>query len=115
MPRKCYLGLANNHDLIHDTTDLVAYSLEHYDEVKDIVDCHLTHKKTNKYCNKDKTGIRFMKAFQLFKILNINTGKPISPMPLTEEILHTQFYDKVDEYKTLGYVYKDFLQTVEIR
>ena len=24
-------------------------------------------------------------------------------MPLTEEIMHTQFYDKVDEYNTLDY------------
>ena len=24
-------------------------------------------------------------------------------MPSTEEIMHTQFYDKVDEYNTLGY------------
>ena len=30
--------------LFNGTTYLIAYSLEHYDEVKDIVDCHLIYK-----------------------------------------------------------------------
>ena len=68
--------MVNNHYVINDTTDLTAYNLEHYDEVKDIADCHLAYKKTDKYYNKDKTGTRFIKAFQLFKILKVNIGKP---------------------------------------
>ena len=31
-------------------------------------------------------------------------------MLLTEDIMHTHFYDKVDEYNNIG-LYKDFLQT----
>ena len=50
---------------MNDTTDLTAYSLEHYDEVKDIDDCHLIYKKPDKYYNKDKTGTRCINAFQL--------------------------------------------------
>ena len=100
----------SNHYFINDTADLTAYSLEHYDEVKDIVDFHLIYKKTGKYYNEDKSGNRFIKAFQVFELLNNNIGKLISPMPLTEEIMHTQFYDKVDECKTLDYT-KKFLQT----
>ena len=42
--------------VINYTTDLTAYSLEHYDEVKDIDDCHLIYKTTGKYYNKDKSG-----------------------------------------------------------
>ena len=30
-----------------------------------------------------------------------NVGSLIVPMPLTEEVMRTQFYDKVDEYETL--------------
>ena len=88
--------MVNNHYFINDTTYLTAHSLEHYDEVKDIIGCHLIYKKTDKYHNKDKTGTRFIKAFQVFKLLTINMGKLITPMPLTEEIMHTPFYDKVD-------------------
>ena len=32
-----------------------------------------------------------------------NVGKLITPMPLTEEVMRTQFCDKVDEYGTLEY------------
>ena len=63
--------MVNNHYFVNDTTDLTAYSLEHYDEVKDIDDCNLIYKKTNKYYNEEKTKSRFIKAFQLFKILKI--------------------------------------------
>ena len=31
-------------------------------------------------------------------------------MPLTEEIMHTQFYDKADEYKTLDYTKTSYKQ-----
>ena len=31
-------------------------------------------------------------------------------MPLTEEIMHTQFYDKVDEYNTLDYTKNSYKQ-----
>ena len=64
----------------------------------------------HKYYNKDKTGSLFINAFQLFKILKNNIGKLISPMPLTEEILHTHFYDKGDEYNTLDYTTNSYKQ-----
>ena len=44
---------------------------------------------------------RFSKAFQLFKMLMDNVDKLISLMELTDEGLNTQFYDKVNDYKTL--------------
>ena len=47
-------GLVNNHYVINDTTELTAYSLDHYDEVKDIDGCHLIYKNTGKYYNKEK-------------------------------------------------------------
>ena len=42
-------------------------------------------------------------TFQLFKILNNDIGKLVTPMPLTDDIMHTQSYNKVDEYNTLYY------------
>ena len=32
-----------------------------------------------------------------------NVDKLITPIELTDEVSHTQFYDKVNDYKTLGY------------
>ena len=37
-----------------------------------------------------------------------NIDKPITPMELTDEVLNTQFYDKVDDYKTLEYNPENF-------
>ena len=34
----------------------------------------------------------------------------ITPMPLTEEIMNTQFYDKVDDYNTLEYTNNSYKQ-----
>ena len=48
------IGLVTNHYFINDTTELTAYSLDHYDEVKDIDGCHLIYKNTGKYYNKEK-------------------------------------------------------------
>ena len=45
----------------------------------------------------------FITSFQLFKILIDNVDKLIIPMGLTYAVLNTQFYDKVDDYKTLEY------------
>ena len=45
----------------------------------------------------------FIQAFQVFKILIDTDDKLIIPMKLTDEVLNTQFYDKVGEYKTLQY------------
>ena len=32
-----------------------------------------------------------------------SVDKLITPMELTDDVLNTQFYDKVDDYKTLEY------------
>ena len=36
-----------------------------------------------------------------------NADKLITPMELTDEVLNTQFYDKVNDYKTLEYNFKN--------
>ena len=80
---------------------MTSYSLEHYEEIKDIKDCNKIFKKYNDKYN--KSNDRFIKAFQFFKTLMDNVDKLITPMELTDEVLNTQFYDKVDDYKTLEY------------
>jgi len=98
---KYNIGLVKEHYFINDDTELTSYCLENYEEVKEIKECNKIYNKLNdKY---KKRNDRFIKAFQLFKILISNVGKLITPMPLTEEVMRTQFYDKVDEYETLEY------------
>ena len=95
------MGSVKGHYFINDYTELTSYCLEHYEEVNDIKDCNTTFKTYNdKY---KKCNDIFIKAFQVFKILNDNVDKLIIPMELTDEILNTQFYNKVDDYKTLQY------------
>ena len=82
-------------------TELTPYSVDTYEEIKDIKDCNKIYKKFN---DKYKRGNdRFVKAFQVFKVLVDNADKLITPMELTDEVLNTQFYDKVNDYKTLEY------------
>ena len=66
-------------------------------------------RNTGKYYKKDKSGKTFIKTFQVFKLFN-NIGKLIAPMLLTEEIMHTQLYDKVDEYNTSDYTKNSYKQ-----
>ena len=81
---------------------MTSYCLEHYEEVKDIKDCNKIYEKSND--NYKKCNDIFIKSFQCFKILIDNVDKLITPMELTGEVLNTQFYDKVDDYKTLEYI-----------
>ena len=89
------LGLVKGHHFINDYTELTSYCLEHYEEVKDIKGCNKTSKKFNDKCKKGSDI--FIKAFQVFKILIGTVDKLIIPMELTDEVLNTQFYDKVDD------------------
>ena len=93
------MGLVKGHYFINDYTELTSYSLENYEEVKDIKDCNKKYKNFN---DKHKKGNdRFITSFQLFKMMMDNVDKLITPMELTDEVLNTQFYDKADDYKTL--------------
>ena len=93
------MGLVKGHYSINGYTELTSYCLENYEEGKDIKYCNKVVKKHNdkhKKCNG-----RFVKAFQVFKMLIDTGGKLTTPMELTDEVLNTQFHDKADDDKTL--------------
>ena len=71
--------------------------------MKDLKDTNTISREKGKYYERDKTGKIFITAFQLFKILMDIVDPLIIPMELTDDIMNTQFYDKVDGYKTLEY------------
>ena len=98
---KYNLGLIKIHCLINGYTELVPYCLENYEEVKDPKDSNTICRKKGKHYERDKTGKRFITAFQLFKILMYNVDSLITQMELTDDIMNTQSYDKVDDYTTL--------------
>ena len=84
---------------------MTSYCLENCEEIKDIQDCNNFFKKYNdKY---KKCNDIFIKAFQLFRVLIDNVDNLISPMELTDEVLNTQIYDKVDGYKTLEHIFQN--------
>ena len=90
--------MAKGHYFVNDYTELTSYCLEDYEEIKDIKDCNKVFKTYNDNYKKGN-GI-FIKAFQLFKMLMDSVDKLITPMGSTDEVLKTQFYDKVEDYKT---------------
>ena len=97
--------MVNGHYFINDYTELTSSCLGHYEDVKDITGCNNIFKTYNdKY---KKGNDRFVKAFQVFKILIDTVDKLIIPMELTDEVLNTQFYHKVEKYKTLHYNVKN--------
>ena len=93
--------MVNGHYFINDYTELTSYCLDNYEEIKDIQDCSIIY---NKFNDKHKRGNDiFIKTFQVFKVLIEHVDELITPMELTDEVLNTQLYDKVNEYKTLEY------------
>ena len=80
-------------------TELTSYCLGNYEEIKDIKDCNKTYKKVK--ANYKRGNDRFIKAFQVFKVLIDNVEKLITPMELTDEVLNTQAHYKVEDCKTL--------------
>ena len=93
--------MVKGHYFINGYTELTSYCLDNYDEIKDIKDCNEIYKKLNdKYKRGDDI---FINTFQVFKVFIDKVDKLITPMELTDEVLKTQFYDQVGDYKTFGY------------
>ena len=81
---------------------MTSYCLDNYEETEDIKDC----KKHIRNLAIIIRGVRndiFIKAFQVFKVLIDKVDKLITPMELTDEVVNTQFYDEVEDCKTLTY------------
>ena len=93
------LGLLKGHYFINDYTELISYCLDNYDEIKYIKYCNKMYRKIKD--NYKRGNDIVIKAFQVFKVLIDNVDKLTTPMELTDEVLNIQFYDKVNEYKTL--------------
>ena len=98
-----------------EKTNFTSYCLNHYVDVKDIKGCNnIWTKFNNEY---KKSNSKFIDSFKLMKILLENRDILLEPICYNEEIMKTQFYDKVKEYKTLEYPeqcvkYQKYIQPV---
>ena len=83
---KYNLGFVKIHYFINDDINLTSYCLTHYEDIKHLHGCNFIYND-----NHHKKQDRGVNAFQVFKISIDNVGKLIVTIPLTEEIVSTQF------------------------
>ena len=96
-----HIGLVDEHYFIIEKTNVTSYCLLNYNDVKDIKNCNMIWTKyKDEY---KKSNNKFIDSFKLIKILLDNKDILLEPICYNEEIMNTQFYDKVTEYKTLEY------------
>ena len=95
------IGLVDEHYFIIDKTDITSYCIKNYNTVKDLENCHMIwnnykgeYKRAN---NKD------IDSFALIKLLLEDKDTFLDRITCDEQIMKSQFYDKVDTYITLEY------------
>ena len=72
-----------------------------YNEVKHINNCNMIYTKTSDTYK--TSNQKYIDSFKVVKLLLDNKDTLLDPIPFDEQIMDTQFYDKVTEYKTLEY------------
>jgi len=95
------IGLVDEHYFIIDKTDVSSYCIRNSNTVKDLESCHTiwtnykgVYKRAN---NKD------IDSFSLIKLLLEDKDTFLDKITCDEQIMKSQFYDKVDTYITLEY------------
>ena len=99
------IGLLDEHYFLIEPTNLSAFCLKNYEEIKHLPNCNNIVRKLSetKYKRDNSTNID---SFQVVKILleRKETGHLIKPLMFDNELMASQFYDKVEEFKTLEYL-----------
>jgi len=96
------VGLLNDHYFINETSEVTAFAIDHYEEVKDLPDCHNIRAKDGKKWKRTK-GDHYCKSFHLIeKLLQTNHVRPIE---YGDTIMATAFHDKFKQKS--GIVLKD--------
>jgi hypothetical protein len=91
-----HIGLLDDHYFIVNKTEITRYSLEHYDEVKDVKDFNKIYKiQSNGSFN--RSNDRFLDSFDVIKILLENKNL-LKQMTMDDRIMaSTQFYDSISQ------------------
>jgi len=98
--RQIKLGLIDEHYFIHEKINITNYSLKNYSNLKD-------RKKWNEFESKnDRNKKKMIDSVKMFKVLLKNKEKMLKDILLTDDIYKTQYFDKVEKIKDLGYEFK---------
>ena len=90
------IGSLDGHFFLIEKTEITRYSLEHYDEVKDMNKCNMIYKFKNGYAIRD--ALHFLDSYDVVKILLENKDKLLRPITMDDQLIATtQFYDKVSD------------------
>ena len=112
------IGLVDEHYFIIDKTDVTSYCIKNYNIVKDLDNCNQIWTNYNgeykRATNKD------IDSFSLIKLLLEDRDTFLDRISCDEQIMNSQFYDKVDTYISLDYPpscikYKIYKQPMNIK
>lgn len=114
--QKFKIGLIDNHYFIIDEVKISKFSLENYDEIKNLENPFNICKKTKEGKFKRENG-RFIDSFDLFIILLENKEKLLNTIKFNNALLSTQYYNEINnnELILISDETKDYIEQQEKR
>ena len=97
--------MLDEHYFLIEPTNLSAFCLKNYEEIKHLPNCNnIVRKLSDTRYKRDNS--KNIDSFQVVKIMleRKETGHLIRPLMFDNELMASQFYDKVEEFKTLEYL-----------
>lgn len=106
-----HIGSLEDHYFINNKTNFTSYSIEHYNDIKNLKGWNKIEKM--KKGKPQKSNKRFANSYKIIKLLIKNKEQFLKRITLTDKLYNTQFYDKIDEIENLDYDEK--MNTIEIK
>jgi len=97
------LGIIEKHYFLIEKTNYTRYSLEHYEDVKDVKDFNRIYKKDSKSGRYKYSNDRFIDSYSAIKILLENQTEYLEEIKYTEELYKTNKYKEVSLFGSLAY------------
>jgi hypothetical protein len=89
------IGLIEEHFFLIEQTELTSFSIEHFNDIKDLNDWNYIYKRRDNSYKKDKK--RVISSFNVIELLIENKNELLEEIKFeNSEIAATQFYNKVD-------------------
>ena len=106
------IGLLDEHYFINEPTNITAFSIKNYNEIKDLPDFNLIFKKRGEYFKKDKN--RTLMSYDVIKLLLENKETLLEPITKLE-MTHSQLYRNLEnEIINLEYELKEDVNFKEV-
>jgi hypothetical protein len=97
------LGIIEKHYFLIQETNYTRYSIENYDEVKDLKDFNRICKINSNTGKYTYSNDRFIDSYKVIKILVDNKHIYLEPIKYTEELYKTNKYKEVNLFGSLEY------------